>query len=84
MMATRERRPLHIPTVVAELVNEDQWRIRCPWCKDRRGRAAYHYHGAGVPGEPDFPIAGHRVEHCHRPDGPYSRYGYWLVPEEET
>lgn len=67
----------HIPRVPPELVNETQLRVWCDWCK------AWHYHGAGVPGTPEFPILGHRVEHCHRDDGPYSRFGYWLVPVGE-
>lgn len=67
----------HIPRITAELVNETQLRVRCDWCK------AWHYHGAGAPGDAEFPIFGHRVEHCHRPDGPFSRYGYVLVPVGE-
>ena len=67
----------NIPTVTAELVNETQLRIRCDWCR------AYHWHGAGDPAGSEFPIYGHRVEHCHRPAGPYARFGYWLVPAPE-
>jgi len=65
-----------IPRVAAELVDGQLW-VRCDWCR------AYHYHGAGNPAVDPFPVYGHRVEHCHRPDGPYSRYGYWLVPVGE-
>ena len=67
----------HIPRVAAELVDGQLW-VRCPWCK------AWHFHGAGDPGDGrEYPRYGHRVEHCHRDNGPYAKYGYWLVPVGE-
>jgi len=67
----------HIPRVPAELV-DGQLRFRCPWC------GTFHYHGAGDPDDGrKYPRYGHRVEHCHRQDGPFARFGYILTPVGE-
>jgi hypothetical protein len=61
------------PHLPAHLTGDGrQLRVWCCWC------ACWHYHGAGSPGEDEYPVYGHRVAHCHA-DSPYAMTGYVLT-----
>jgi hypothetical protein len=48
-----------IPLIRAERLGGNTLRIVCPYCRTRRGRRNFHYHGdGGVPGP------WHRLAHC--------------------
>ena len=63
------------PRLPAYLVGErgrEQLVVWCCWCD------AWHGHGAGSKDDPEYPLYGHRVAHCHT-DSPYRKTGYVLT-----
>ena len=48
-----------VPLIRAVRVNGNTLRIACPFCRDRKGRPQFHYHGTG--GQPG---PWHRLAHC--------------------
>jgi len=58
-----------IPEVMASLDSRGRLVFFCIYCRTK------HYHGAGY---------GHRQAHCEKPNSPYRKTGYYLVPNTEA
>ena len=54
-----------VPLIRARRLDENTLRIVCPFCRDRKGRPQFHFHGAG--GQPG---PWHRLAHCATCDLP--------------
>jgi len=61
-----------LPAHVVGARDREQLVVWCCWCD------AWHYHGAGIKGDSEYPAYGHRVAHCHT-DSPYKQTGYVLT-----